>query len=210
MRHRRVLIPATGFYEWHRPAKGEDGKAQRDGAQVLIGGNETYTSLCRRHWEEETGRWPLAKPKAAGVKVLRATRCAQGRVLPKVGDTLPDSNGLSPVKARVALVLALRKKPVLPRLKDHSALLTAVLLAIAIPPYAPWWIIVIGTAFAIIMVKQLYGGLGNNLFNPAMAAYVLLLVSFPLQMTQWLPPLSLHNTTLTPLDAICSICHRCE
>ncbi|QBL09153.1 electron transport complex subunit RsxD [Rheinheimera sp. D18] len=104
-----------------------------------------------------------------------------------------------------AFVLRLRNKPVLPRLKDNSAMLTAVLLAIAIPPYAPWWIIVIGTAFAIIMVKQLYGGLGNNLFNPAMAAYVLLLISFPVQMTQWLPPLSLHSVTLTPLDAICSV-----
>ncbi|HEX5793247.1 MAG TPA: electron transport complex subunit RsxD [Rheinheimera sp.] len=104
-----------------------------------------------------------------------------------------------------ALILAMRGKTVLPRLKDHSALLTAVLLAIAIPPYAPWWLIVIGTAFAIIMVKQLYGGLGNNLFNPAMAAYVLLLISFPLQMTQWLPPLSLQSISLTPLDAVCSI-----
>lgn len=104
-----------------------------------------------------------------------------------------------------ALVLKLRNKPILPRLKDNSALLTAVLLAIAIPPYAPWWIIVIGTAFAIIMVKQLYGGLGNNLFNPAMAAYVLLLVSFPLQMTQWLPPLSLQSVSLTPADAVCAV-----
>ncbi|MEW5681551.1 MAG: electron transport complex subunit RsxD [Pseudomonadota bacterium] len=104
-----------------------------------------------------------------------------------------------------ALVLKLRNKPILPRLKDNSALLTAVLLAIAIPPYAPLWIIVIGTAFAIIMVKQLYGGLGNNLFNPAMAAYVLLLVSFPLQMTQWLPPLSLQSVSLTPADAVCAV-----
>ncbi len=104
-----------------------------------------------------------------------------------------------------ALVLKLRNKPILPRLKDNSALLTAVLLAIAIPPYAPWWIIVIGTAFAIIMVKQLYGGLGNNLFNPAMAAYVLLLISFPLQMTQWLPPLSLQSVGLTPADAVCAV-----
>jgi Na+-translocating ferredoxin:NAD+ oxidoreductase subunit D len=104
-----------------------------------------------------------------------------------------------------AWVLKLRGKAILPRLSDHSALLTAVLLAIAIPPYAPWWLIVIGTAFAIIMVKQLYGGLGNNLFNPAMAAYVLLLVSFPLQMTQWLPPLSLQSADLMPLDAVCSI-----
>lgn len=104
-----------------------------------------------------------------------------------------------------ALVLKLRGKAVFIRLKDNSALLTAVLLALAIPPYAPWWVVVIGTAFAIIMVKQLYGGLGNNLFNPAMAAYVLLLVSFPVQMTQWLPPLSLQSTSLTPLDAVCSI-----
>uniref|UniRef100_A0A486XJI8 Ion-translocating oxidoreductase complex subunit D n=1 Tax=Rheinheimera sp. BAL341 TaxID=1708203 RepID=A0A486XJI8_9GAMM len=104
-----------------------------------------------------------------------------------------------------ALVLKLRAKAILPRLKDNSALVTAVLLAIAIPPYAPWWIIVIGTAFAVIMVKQLYGGLGNNVFNPAMAAYVLLLVSFPLQMTQWLPPLSLQNVELTPFDAICAV-----
>jgi Na+-translocating ferredoxin:NAD+ oxidoreductase subunit D len=107
--------------------------------------------------------------------------------------------------ASEALVLKLRGKSVLPRLKDHSALLTAVLLAVSIPPYAPWWLIIIGTAFAIIMVKQLYGGLGNNLFNPAMAAYVLLLVSFPLQMTQWLPPLSLQNVELTPFDAVCAV-----
>ncbi len=104
-----------------------------------------------------------------------------------------------------AAIVKLRGKTILPRLKDNSALVTAVLLAVAIPPYAPWWIIVIGTAFAIIMVKQLYGGLGHNLFNPAMAAYVLLLVSFPLQMTQWLPPLSLQSIALTPLDAVCSI-----
>jgi len=104
-----------------------------------------------------------------------------------------------------ALVLKLRGKKIMPRLTDHSALLTAVLLAVAIPPYAPWWLIVIGTAFAIIMVKQLYGGLGNNLFNPAMAAYVLLLVSFPLQMTQWLPPASLQSVQLTPADAACSV-----
>ena len=104
-----------------------------------------------------------------------------------------------------AAVLKLRGKAVLPSLKDNSALLTAVLLAISIPPYAPWWLVVIGTAFAIIIVKQLYGGLGNNLFNPAMAAYVLLLISFPLQMTQWLPPLSLQSVNLTPLDALCTV-----
>ncbi|MGX9079865.1 RnfABCDGE type electron transport complex subunit D, partial [Klebsiella pneumoniae] len=55
-------------------------------------------------------------------------------------------------------------------------------------PLLPWWMLVLGTAFAIIIAKHLYGGLGQNLFNPAMVAYVLLLVSFPVQMTSWLPP----------------------
>ncbi|CAM3839681.1 electron transport complex subunit RsxD [Rheinheimera salexigens] len=104
-----------------------------------------------------------------------------------------------------AIIMLLRKKAVWPRLRDNSAMLTAVLLAIAIPPYAPWWLVIIGTAFAIIIVKQLYGGLGNNLFNPAMAAYVLLLISFPVQMTQWLPPASLQTFALTPIDAVCAV-----
>lgn len=107
--------------------------------------------------------------------------------------------------ASEALVLALRKKPVIAYLKDHSALVTAVLLAVSVPPYAPWWLILLGTAFAVIIVKQLYGGLGNNLFNPAMAAYVLLLIAYPVQMTQWLPPSPLHNTPLTPTDAVCAV-----
>jgi electron transport complex protein RnfD len=55
--------------------------------------------------------------------------------------------------------------------------------------------LVLGTAFAIIIAKHLYGGLGQNLFNPAMVAYVLLLVSFPVQMTSWLPPPASPPTT---------------
>ncbi|TWX73846.1 electron transport complex subunit RsxD [Colwellia sp. C1TZA3] len=88
-------------------------------------------------------------------------------------------------------VLALRNKKITPQLFDGSAILTAVLLGISLPALAPWWISVIGSLFAIALVKQLYGGLGHNPFNPAMAAYVMLLISFPLQMTQWQPPLSL-------------------
>lgn len=84
-------------------------------------------------------------------------------------------------------VLVLRKRPILSSIKDYSAVVTAILLAISIPSLAPWWVIVIGTSFAIIIVKHLYGGLGQNIFNPAMAAYVLLLISFPVQMTAWLP-----------------------
>lgn len=104
-----------------------------------------------------------------------------------------------------AAVLAIRGKRIKVKLLDHSALVTALLLAVAIPSYAPWWLIVIGTAFAIVVVKQLYGGLGNNLFNPAMAAYVLLLVSFPLPMTSWLPAAPVQHLSVGPVDAVCAI-----
>lgn len=107
--------------------------------------------------------------------------------------------------ASEALMLKIRNKPVLLRLKDHSALVTGLLLALAIPAAAPWWIIVLGTAFAIIVVKQLYGGLGHNLFNPAMAAYVLLLVSYPQQMTSWLPPTTLQHHAMTGADPVCLV-----
>ncbi len=84
-----------------------------------------------------------------------------------------------------ALFLKIRKLPIKPAIGDGSAVLTAVLLAISIPSIAPWWIVVVGTAFAIIFGKQLYGGLGNNPFNPAMLGYAFLLISYPLQMTTW-------------------------
>jgi electron transport complex protein RnfD len=87
--------------------------------------------------------------------------------------------------AAEAGMLQLRSRPVAPVLLDGSALLTGVLLALALPPLAPWWIAVVGSAFAIVIAKQLYGGLGYNPFNPAMAGYVVLLISFPLELTQW-------------------------
>src|SRR5690554_4706428 len=90
-----------------------------------------------------------------------------------------------------ALMLILRHRPLRPFLSDGSAPVTAVLLALAIPPLSPWWMTVVGVAFAIVFVKHLYGGLGYNPFNPAMAGYVLLLISFPLEMTTWLPAQSL-------------------
>lgn len=104
-----------------------------------------------------------------------------------------------------AAVLALRKQPVRARLADNSALLTALLLGISLPPLAPWWMIVIGTLFAIVIAKQLYGGLGQNPFNPAMVGYVVLLISFPVQMTSWLPPDELRATTLSLQDTLLSI-----
>ena len=65
--------------------------------------------------------------------------------------------------------------------------LTALILAMAIPPYAPYWVILIGTLSAVILGNMFYGGLGQNPFNPAMVGYVVLLISFPLQMTSWMP-----------------------
>jgi electron transport complex protein RnfD len=87
-----------------------------------------------------------------------------------------------------AAALKLRGRAVLPALRDLSALVTALLFALAVPPTLPWWMTLMGILFAILVVKHLYGGLGYNLFNPAMAGYVFLLVSYPLAMTNWLPP----------------------
>ncbi len=87
-----------------------------------------------------------------------------------------------------ALALSLRKRPLGFYLGDYSAVVTAVLLGIALPPYSPWWLIAVGIASAILMAKHLYGGLGYNPFNPAMVGYVVLLISFPVQMTSWAAP----------------------
>jgi Na+-translocating ferredoxin:NAD+ oxidoreductase subunit D len=87
-----------------------------------------------------------------------------------------------------AAALRLRGKPLPPFLLDGSAIITAVLLALCLPSLAPWWLIVSGVAFAILLAKHLFGGLGANPFNPAMVGYAVLLVSFPARLLQWLPP----------------------
>ena len=87
--------------------------------------------------------------------------------------------------ASEAAMLAWRKRPLTPFLSDGSVIVSAWLLAVCLPPLVPWWLPVVGISFAIIFAKQLYGGLGYNLFNPAMVAYAMLLVSFPKEMTQW-------------------------
>jgi electron transport complex protein RnfD len=101
-----------------------------------------------------------------------------------------------------ALMLRLRGRAVLPTLGDYSALVTGLLLALALPPLAPWWIPVIGTLFAIVLAKHLYGGLGYNPFNPAMIGYVVLLISFPREMSLWVAPTSLGATTLDLLESL--------
>ena len=90
-----------------------------------------------------------------------------------------------------AAMLKIRGRPLSLFLGDYSAVVTAVLFALCIPPLAPWWIALTGMFFAIVIAKHLYGGLGNNPFNPAMVGYVVVLISFPQAMTAWLPPLSI-------------------
>lgn len=87
-----------------------------------------------------------------------------------------------------AAILKLRQRPVGFFLRDGSVLVTAVLLALALPPYSPWWLTLIATGCAVVFGKQLYGGLGQNPFNPAMIGYVVVLISFPVEMTTWPVP----------------------
>ena len=87
-----------------------------------------------------------------------------------------------------AIALRVRGKPLALFLTDGTAMITAVLLAMCLPPLAPWWLVVSGTGFAILFAKHAYGGLGANPFNPAMVGYAVLLVSFPAQLSNWLPP----------------------
>ena len=102
--------------------------------------------------------------------------------------------------AAEAVMLKIRKRPIQPFLMDYSAVVTAWLLALAIPPLSPWWMIVVGTLFSIVIAKQLYGGLGYNPFNPAMIGYAVLLISFPILMTKWPAALQLAQTKLGFVD----------
>ncbi|MDP0589995.1 MAG: electron transport complex subunit RsxD [Candidatus Endonucleobacter bathymodioli] len=100
-----------------------------------------------------------------------------------------------------ALVLKLRKRSIKFHLNDYSVIVTALLFAISLPPLAPWWLTLAGIIFAVIVGKHLYGGLGQNPFNPAMLGYVLLLISFPQEMTSWLSPLGITGSIASqPLD----------
>ncbi len=89
-----------------------------------------------------------------------------------------------------AAMLKVLKKPLALFLGDGSAIVTAWLIALSFPPLGPWWLIVVGCLFAIVIAKHLYGGLGQNPFNPAMVAFAICIVSFPALMSQW-PPVGL-------------------
>lgn len=137
---------------------------------------------------------PLAAPSAAVAATMR-------RVLLALAPGIVATTGffgwglliqiaLATVAALVAeaVMLKVRGRPVAIHLNDFSAVVTAWLLAICLPPLLPWWMTVLAVGFAIVIAKHLYGGLGANPFNPAMVGYAVLLVSFPLEMTLWLPP----------------------
>lgn len=83
-------------------------------------------------------------------------------------------------------------------INDGSAVVTGILLALVLPPTLPLWMAGIGSAFAIIIVKGLFGGLGFNIFNPALAARAILLASWPVAMTTWVKPFDA-MTSATPL-----------
>lgn len=101
-----------------------------------------------------------------------------------------------------AFSVRLLNRPALPVLGDGSAALTGWLLALSLPPWAPWWIGVFGGLFATTLGKQAFGGLGQNLFNPAMVARVALLISFPVQMTAWIGPLGVSGSMPGVIDGL--------
>ncbi len=101
-----------------------------------------------------------------------------------------------------SFILLMRGIPQKPFLTDGSVLVTACLLALALPTLAPWWLYLTGVFFAVVVAKHLYGGLGQNLFNPAMVGYSALIVSFPVYMTQWAAPLGVAHTVPTLWEAI--------
>ena len=96
-----------------------------------------------------------------------------------------------------ALALRVRKRSIGEGLSDYSAIVSAWLFALALPPMSAWWLIAVGIGFAIVVAKHVYGGLGYNPFNPAMVGYVVLLISFPREMTLWLSPELLDGATLS-------------
>lgn len=84
-----------------------------------------------------------------------------------------------------AIMLTLRKRPLQDFMYDGSAIITGLLFALTITPFAPWWVSLSGICFAIVIAKHLYGGLGYNIFNPAMAGYAFVLICFPVELNYW-------------------------
>lgn len=107
------------------------------------------------------------------------------------------------------VMLKLRRKPLALFLSDGSAIVTAWLIALTFPPLAPWWMVFTGTVFAIVFAKHLYGGLGQNPFNPAMVAFAVCIVSFPAMMSQW-PSVGLELRLVDQIDIIFGLAPRVD
>ena len=100
------------------------------------------------------------------------------------------------------LIVWLRKKPVMFHLTDYSAVVAAWIFALCLPMHSPWWLVAVGMGFTMVAGKHLYGGLGFNPFNPAMVGYVVLLISFPGEMTTWYLPGTISGESIGFLDSI--------
>lgn len=98
-----------------------------------------------------------------------------------------------------ALAVSSRGRAISPVITDGSVVLAAWLFALALPPLLPLWQLLVGITAMVLLGKHLYGGLGNNPFNPAMVGYAVLLVSFPQNMTAWLATDALHDADLITL-----------
>lgn len=103
------------------------------------------------------------------------------------------------------LVLKIRRYPVSPFLLDGSVVLTAWLLALSFPPLTSWWMVVLATVFAVIVAKHLFGGMGHNIFNPAMVGWATLMVAFPAEMSRYSAPFNLNPHFLDLNETIQSI-----
>ncbi len=106
-------------------------------------------------------------------------------------------------------MLRIQKKPLAMFLSDGSAVVTAWLIALTFPPLAPWWLVATGTVFAIVVAKHLYGGLGQNPFNPAMIAFAVCIVAFPALMSQW-PSVGLNLPLLDQINVILGLAPRVD
>ncbi|MDF2520928.1 MAG: RnfABCDGE type electron transport complex subunit [Clostridia bacterium] len=105
--------------------------------------------------------------------------------------------GVAFAVATEVVMQKIMKRPV--TVKDFSAVVTGILIAFNVPVTLPWWMVAIGSIFAIAIVKQAFGGVGYNFVNPALAARAVLLASWPVDMTAWVQPGADAISTATPL-----------
>jgi len=105
-----------------------------------------------------------------------------------LGVALNIAAALAAALAAEAAAVRLRGRAVGPALTDGSTLVAALIIGIALPPLLPFWIPAVAGALAVLLGKQAYGGLGQNVFNPAMVGYLAVLLAFPKALSLWPPP----------------------